>query len=253
MKNILSVMLVALFLVGCVTVTDRPGFKIDKKKALDSHIQLGMGYLRANNRESAKLNFKKALEIDSDSAEALTGFALIYQIEKDNELADKYFKKSLSADGKYSGGRNNYGSFLYGQQRYEDAYDQFKIAGADLDYGRRDIALVNQGRAALKLGRVDDAEKVLLQAAAINPMQADAYVELAELKFIQGDYNSAKMNIDRFGLIHQPTARSLLLGIKIEKLFFNKDKEASYVMALKNLYPHSKEYLEYQKMSSNND
>lgn len=253
MKNFLSVMFMSILLVGCVTTTTQSGFKVNKEKALESHIQLGIGYLREKNYESSRFNFNKALAIDSNSAAALNGLGMLYQNEKNPELADKYFRKSVSADSRYSVGRNNYGSFLFSQKRYEEAYKQFSIASADLAYERRDLALVNLGRAAMELGKTDEAEKVFTQSLAINSNQPDAYLALAELKFAQRDYSATKFNLDQFGSMRRHTPRSLLLGIKVEKIFDNKDKEASYAMALKNLYPYSTEYLEYKKMSSAND
>ncbi|HEY0894045.1 MAG TPA: type IV pilus biogenesis/stability protein PilW, partial [Cellvibrio sp.] len=40
---------------------------------------------------------------------------------------------------------------------------------------------------------------------------------------------------------------ALLLGIRLERVFGNKDKEASYLLVLKNRFPYSKEYLEYKQ------
>ncbi|HEY7884529.1 MAG TPA: type IV pilus biogenesis/stability protein PilW, partial [Cellvibrionaceae bacterium] len=49
----------------------------------------------------------------------------------------------------------------------------------------------------------------------------------------------------------RPVPQVLLLGIKIERIFGNNDKEASYALMLKNLYPYSPENLEYTQMQKN--
>jgi type IV pilus assembly protein PilF len=42
-----------------------------------------------------------------------------------------------------------------------------------------------------------------------------------------------------------------MLGIQLEKVFGNKDKEASLALILKNNFPYSKEYLEYKQKNFN--
>jgi len=44
------------------------------------------------------------------------------------------------------------------------------------------------------------------------------------------------------------SAEALWLGIQLERVFNNQDAEASWAIQLKNNYPYSKEYLEYQKL-----
>ena len=78
-----------------------------------------------------------------------------------------------------------------------------------------------------------------------------AAIELAELYFEDRVYPDAKKYLDIFGANSRQSARSLWLGIRLERIFGNKDKEASYALALKNLHPYSKEYLEYKRLQNN--
>jgi len=54
-----------------------------------------------------------------------------------------------------------------------------------------------------------------------------------------------------FESIADSSARSLMLGIRLERVFGNKDKEASLALRLKNKFPYSKELLDYQQKNSN--
>jgi type IV pilus assembly protein PilF len=73
------------------------------------------------------------------------------------------------------------------------------------------------------------------------------------MSFINQEYAEAKKHLDRYQALGQQSARALLLGIRLERVFGNKDQEASYLLVLKNRYPYSKEYLEYkQTMMYNN-
>lgn len=90
-------------------------------------------------------------------------------------------------------------------------------------------------------------------ALNLNPRLAPAAIELAEYSFAERDYASAKKYLDQFVRSNnRQTPRSLWLGIRIERIFGNKDKEASYALALKNMHPYSKEYLEYKNLIEEN-
>jgi type IV pilus assembly protein PilF len=73
-------------------------------------------------------------------------------------------------------------------------------------------------------------------------------IELALMQFDERDFESSKKNLDRYLEIAAASSKSLWLGIRIERIFGNKDKEASYALALKNLHPYSQEYLEYKNL-----
>lgn len=236
-----------LSLSACVTTLPGDVSKANLENARQTYVQLGLGYLRGGDRDAARQNFKKALEIDKNSPGALDGMALLYQLEAMDKKAEEYFKKAIRADRDYSRGRNNYGSFLYEQGRYQEAYDQFERAAANLEYDSRPIALMNLGRTALKLGDVDRAESALKHALSLDPKVTTAMVELADIYFSRQNYAEAKKYIDMYGQSTRHSARTLWLGIRLERIFGNRDKEASYALALKNLHPYSQEYLQYKQ------
>ncbi len=239
--------LAAMLLTGCVTTLDSPPQPVNLDKAENTHVQAGLGYLRQKDKESARRHFYKALKINSDSAGAYNGLALLYWMEKEPELADKDFRKALSIDPDMSQARTNYGSFLYSQGRYQDAAEQFERVARDYSYEGRHSALQNLGLTQLKQGKVDDAERTFKQVISVNARSAGAYLELADIYFQRQDFALAKQYLDQFGRLSRQSARSLWLGIRLERIFGNKDKEASYALALKNLHPYSEEYLQYKQ------
>lgn len=244
----LTVVLVLLLaMAGCVTTVSGGGAEKDLQSAMQTYVQLGLGYLRAGNRDSARLNFQKALEIDRRSPGANDGMAMLYQLEAMDELAEEHFKKAIRFDRNFSRARNNYGSFLYEKGRFEEAYEQFDKAAANLDYNGRPIALVNLGRTARKLGHMDRAEATFKHALALDSKLTIAMVELAEIYFQRENYSDAKRYLDMYGETTRHSARTLWLGIRLERIFGNRDKVASYALALKNLHPYSQEYLQYKQ------
>lgn len=237
----------AVLLSACVTnITGKALPTADKAKSIVSHVQLGMDYLRNRNLDLARNHFDKALRLDPTASGALNGRAVMYQLEGELDLAEENFLAALASEPESSQSRNNYGRLLYRQKRFEEAYEAFERVSRDLQYSARAGAMLNLGRAAKKVDNIDRAEAVFKQAVALEPSLTQAFVELADIKFNQKEYAESKHYLDRFTQSSKQTARSLWLGIRIEAIFGNKDKIASNVMALKNIFPYSKEYLEYQ-------
>ena len=50
---------------------------------------------------------------------------------------------------------------------------------------------------------------------------------------------------DRFSQLTEQNARSLLLGVRLAKVFEDRDKAASCGLQLKRLYPGTPEYQQY--------
>lgn len=239
-------------LTACVTERlDGKRRIVDKDEALKQHIQLVEGYVSLKNRESARHHIRKAMEINKDSPQVLGALALVYQLEGENKLAEETYKKAIRKNKHLSSIENNYGYFLYGLKRYEDALVQFEAAAANLDFDDRAAALVNVGRSSLLLGNKSRAKAAFEHAAILKPGFPDPFIELAGIYFSEQDYPKAKESLDKFMNLGQQTPRALLMAIRLERMFGNKDREASYVLVLKNRYPYSKEYLEYRQTLMN--
>ena len=248
LNNLILLPLLLSLLAGCVQTTYPKSKKVDKEKALESYITLGMAYLDRNDRDASRRNFEKALEIDGGSAEAHNGMGLLYELNGEIALSEKSFKRAIKEDRSFTQAKVNYGVFLYRLQRYQEAYDFFEKASKDLRYDRRALALAYVGQAAQKLNNGIRAKSAFEHALNIDNQLPLPMIELAQMSFEEQDYSSAKNYLDRYTRIAKPSPKSLWLGIRIERIFGNKDKEASYALALKNLHPYSKEYLEYKKL-----
>lgn len=253
MKHKLFTLLVYLFVIslsGCITVTDKPARKIDKRQVLESNVKLGMAYLEKDNRDSALLAFTRALKADKSSAEANLGMALIHQVNGEWDMAEERFQKALKsrADFSMAAVEFAYARFLMRKDQYSDAFIYFEKASKDLTYPQRARALFNVGLCLEQMGEEARAIASYEHALNINNRFAPAALELAHKKFATSAYPQAKRYLDIYTRNARQSARSLWLGIRIERIFENKDKEASYALALKNLHPYSREYLAYKKL-----
>jgi type IV pilus assembly protein PilF len=252
-KSVLICVLVSFLLVGCVSeqISGKAKTGPDKGKALELHIQMALGYVDKGNREAARHHLTKAFEIDKNSAAAINAMAMLYQLEGELPLAEEQFKLALKHDKNLTIAHNNYGIFLYNQKRYPEAYTQFELAAADLAYMNRSQALTNVGRAALKLNNEARAQAAFEHACILDKRNADAFIELADINFQKQEYADAKRNLDVYASLADHTPRSLMLGIRLERVFGNKDKEASLALILKNNFPYSKELLDYKQKNIN--
>lgn len=245
----------SFLMVSCTTTTTIDGVKeepVANSKILENRIQLALGYMSKGDHEGARIHLNKAMEVDSRSPELHDVWALLYQKEREFDEAEAHYKKALTYDPLFTRGRSNYGLFLLRQGRYEEAYQQFSIGAEDLGYPRRAEMFYKKGIAAVQLGKLAEAESTFTRAAVLNPQLSAAYLELAELAYNREDYPRAKQLLTEYNYSKKgPSPKELWLGVRLERSLGNKDAEASQGMALRNLFPDSRENQEYQSWLKN--
>ena len=135
-------------------------------------------------------------------------------------------------------------------------HDQWSHGSTEMDVsglmaGDYFVTVTDENNCLLELGKYSELN-ALADALVADESRADAnpriYYLVANSSFEEKDYSAAKRYLDQYLAIAKSSPKSLWLGIRIERIFNNKDKEASYILALKNLYPYSKEYLEYKTL-----
>ncbi len=243
------VFLLAVGLTGCVTSGEQDPLKTDKGRdeARDAYIQLGLGYLQRGNTEQAKVPLRQALEIDPSSADAHAALAVVFQTEMEPKLADEEYRKALASDSRNARVLNNYGGFLYEQKRYEEAYQRLLEASQDTLYPERSRVFENLGlvSASSSTNRAQ-AKQYFEKALRLNRNQPSVALEMADLLYKEREYVPARAYYELFAQGGGQNARSLLLGIRLAKVFEDRDTAASYGLQLKRLYPASPEYQEFQ-------
>lgn len=238
-----------LLLGGCVTEsTGKLPKTIDKEKQLQSLVDLGVGYLRNGDYGRAKENLNKALTIDPKSSLVHNTLAVVFQLEKEFDIAEVYFKNAIKYDPTFTRARNNYGAFLFERGRHQEAIDTLLVASEDRFYGNRSSVFENLGVAYQKMGNEMAAEEAYARAVALNPEQVRALLELANIRFEQRRYVEARELFRRYERVAPKSARSVWLCVRLAKVFENSNDEASCALALKNIFPASDEYKLYQEM-----
>ena len=241
-----------LLMSGCVSTTTG-GFaaKASPEEALEKRVALAREYIGKGLWEDAKRNLKMAQKIDGENSDVYEALALVYQSTGEYELAEESFKKAIRMDSGLSRARNNYAAFLaaylYSRGEFAAAVKQLEVVVEDALYPARPRAFTNLGLARLKVDDIAGAEEAFERAVAMERLNSFALLELAHLRFNAGDWARAKYYHDTYKLsVRQQSARALWLGIRIARQLDDRDAEASYGLALSNLYPQSEEYRAYK-------
>ncbi|MWV16603.1 type IV pilus biogenesis/stability protein PilW [Pseudomonas sp. L-22-4S-12] len=235
-------------LAGCVTtggMKDPLSTEEGRNQARDAYIQLGIGLLNQGTTEKAKEPLKSALELDPSSAEAHATLAVVFQREMESKLAEEHYRKAISLSSGESRILNNYGGFLFEQKRYQEAYDIYLKASEDTLYSERSRVFENLGLTALQLGKRDDAEHYFERSLRLNSQRPVSLLQMAQLNFDKKQYVPARSYYEGFSQLSGQTPQSLLLGIRLAKVFDERDLAASLGLQMKRLYPGTPEYQQY--------
>jgi type IV pilus assembly protein PilF len=235
-------------LAGCVRTggsVDPMSTKEGRDAARDAYVQLGIGHLTQGSTEKAKEPLRKALELDSSNAEAYGALAVVYQYEMEPELADDHYRKAISLSENDTRVRNNYGGFLFEQKRYQEAYAQYLKAAEDTLYGERSRVFENLGLTALQMGKRAEAKGYFEKALRLNNQRSVSLLQMSLLSFEEKNYVAARSYYANYGQQARQTPQSLLLGIRLAKVFEDRDQAASLGLQLKRLYPGTPEYQQY--------
>ncbi len=247
--NKIIILILVISLSACVTTKGKlfPS-KVSKEKAIESQVRIAITFLQDDEAEKAIYHLKEAIDLDPKSPRVHEVLALALEKTGDIEKADKHFKKMVRYDKSYTRGRANYGSYLIRRGDYLAAYREFKVVAEDIYYPNRAVVYQQLAICAEKLGKFEEVGPTYQKAVALDGNYTPALLELSYFKFNNKEYAEAQHYLDRYrSKVEKSSARALLLGIKLARIFEDKSSEASYTLALKNLYPKSKEYLEYIK------
>lgn len=210
-------------------------------KLAEVNVQLGIGYMRDGNLDTALKKLQKAVSLDDSYAPAHDALGVLYERLGENAKAARHFSRAVSLDPSNSGMLNNYGQFLCQNGQPEKAQELFKKAVSNPLYASPEVAYTNAGLCALTQKDPKSAETHFRSALTRNPKFAPALYEMADLSYEHHNYLSARGYLQRYLDVTKPTPQSLWLGIRVERQLGNQNAVSSYSMLLKNKFPDSEE------------
>jgi type IV pilus assembly protein PilF len=249
LRNLWVLVCLSLLLVGCVNVQKMEHEK-DIDDAVANRVKAAMEYLRYDQPNEAKRHLSDALAMRPKSPMVQNGLAMLYRYLQDPANEEKHLKLALKYDSSFAPAHNNYGIMLTSQKRYPEAIKQFEMAASDLDNASSGLAYANLGRCYELTGNQDKAIWAYQKSMLLNSAGPDIYLSLATIYFGRQDYASAQHYYDGYTKIQNPQGPDgLWLGIRLAAQANNRNAQASYELALKNLYPNSAQYQTWQKWS----
>ncbi|MDH3468158.1 MAG: type IV pilus biogenesis/stability protein PilW [Gammaproteobacteria bacterium] len=242
----LAVGLALILAAGCSTTKpSKPKWKPEER--VDVHVKLGWGYLQRGQLEIARQELERALELDSDHSRANHIMAILQIRLNNNAGADPYFARAVRNDPENIDARNDYGVYLCDVSRRDQGMQQFEDALASPLNRRREMTYL---RAATCLMAGTDwtlAETYLRNALNIQPRFADALYLMAQLKYREQNYMSARAHLQRYFDSGALNSQSLFLAVQVERNLGARDLESSYAKQLRLQYPKSQEAKELDR------
>lgn len=242
-KKISLCLVVCVFLVGCGSLPSQANEEAQKKNAAAANfnVQLGMGYLAQGDIQRSKRKLLLALQQAPDWPQALD--AMAYFLEKTGEpkKAEQYYLKAVKIAPHDGSALNNYGTFLCRSGHYSEANKQFIRAVQDPNYLSVAEAYENAGLCSLKIPDNNLASRYFDKAVLQDSQRPTAILELADLRYQQGDYLSANDYLRRYFNLLKPGPRVLLLKVRVAQKLGDRATAAQYSHLLKQQFPDSKE------------
>jgi type IV pilus assembly protein PilF len=210
-------------------------------EAVHANINLGVEYMRQGSYEKALERLERARQMDPGYHGTYNVLGMLYQQLGERETAERNFKRALSLNSSDPVTLNNYGQFLCSTGRRTEAETLFLRAATNPLYETPGIAYYNAGSCAALDGNIAAAENYYRRALELNPLMPEALIRMAEVSVESKNYLSGRGYLQRYLGVAKHTAKSLWLGIQIERELGDADTVSSYALLLRKNFPDSRE------------
>lgn len=220
----------------------------DNDRRARLRLELASGYFARGQHETALDEVKQAIAARPDDAEAYALRGLIYASLNRPVLAEESFKRALQIDPRHADVRHNYGWYLCQLQRWDESFAQFDAAIALPHYADTARSLLAKGVCEARSGRVAAAERTLTRAYELDPANAGAAFNLAEVLFGMGEYERARFYLKRINA--QPAsanAQTLWLAVRVEQRLGNAAGVRELGDELRHRFPQSPQTLRFEQ------
>ena len=222
-------------------------------RSAEVHSAIAAQYVRRGELDAAQRHAQIALDAEPRDGDALTIMAVVLQREGSRLnliKAEDFYKRAIAVTkgNDRAKAENNYAVFLSQQGRLEESLALFESAGSTLGYAGRSASLENLGRTALKLNRIEVAQRAFEGAIDADSGSLIARVELVDIYLSQSQTaRAAKLYNDYITLLgnNNMGARTLWQGIRIAQLRQDSIDLRRLGLLLTSSYPNSVEARRY--------
>lgn len=198
----------------------------------------GQAYREGDYRAAAD-HARAALKADPAHGAAHTVLGLVASASGDEQVAGGHYAKAAELDVDNGVALNNYGAWLCGNGRAQEALGWFERALGAPGYPEPEAALANLAGCALKAGRIDLVEPAARAALEIAPDSVVALQAMSEYNFNVGRHFEARAFSQRRLAAAPATPDALRLASQIEEKLGDTVAATRYVQRLKTEFPQA--------------
>lgn len=217
------------------------GDESDQRRRARIRLELGASYYQQGNYNVALEELRQALAIEPEYPQVHGMLGLVYMDLGDRSRAEESFQRALRLAPGDSELNNNYGWYLCQTGREKASIEFFLKAQRNPLYNTPARPLHNAGICSLRTGDVQAAETYFQRSFQLDPLNAVAMYNLAEIYLKRRDFERARFYSQRLGTTFEPSAQVLWLMLRVERAAGNRDGEASLGLQLRRRFPTSPE------------
>ena len=218
---------------------DDPNSRKSKTQAAEINTELALAYMRENNLSAARDKIEKALQQNPNTAKTQMAAGFVYDRLGDKKKASSHYEQAARLGKDNPDVLQNVGVHLCRTGNYKRGEEYLLQAATSPLYHTPAVAFTNAGRCARGDKRPKDAETHFRKALTVNPKQADALLQMAELTQEAGSGLQARAFLERYVAVAAANAPSLWLGRSIELGLGDTEQAARYAQRLKDEFPNS--------------
>jgi len=247
--KIVGLSLLSWLLTACAIGASDPD-KLDNQERAKSFTDVGIAHFKSRDNVSARNWLQKALSYDDKYARAYSVLASVFQSEKEYELAEQYFKKSITLEPNSAMFHNNYGAFLFARERYPEACVELEKATKDPFYNQRARALNNLGRCYAQIKQTVKAGDAYQRSVNLGGRSRFALLNLSKSLLEAGETFKSNAKYHEFlelvtaNQAHH-TPESLILGVQLARASGDLSQAVTYSLLLENMFPNN--YKEFKE------
>jgi tetratricopeptide (TPR) repeat protein len=166
----------------------------------DASYMLGRIYFQENRGDYAMAQFMRVLKLNPRSYKAHDNIALCYEAAGNAEMAIRHFLTAIKLvetdHPEYDWAYANLADLLLNEDDAEKAYNAATMAAKRNPYSARNFYL--GGKALMKLGRPEDAQKWLERSTQLDPSYPEPLYVLGQVYMKLGQREKAKATLAQF-------------------------------------------------------
>lgn len=216
-KKYLYIVGIIALLSGCASTNSGPKVQPDYERAYQDYLSLGAQYLQMGRYDLAEPKLKRAIEIDSEPAEAWNVLAVLYEEKGDIASGYQVYEKLTTSHPDYALGFVNFATFLckYNREPERQALYQ-RMRAKDQTFAT--LSYITEGNCARERGNSAGAVVAYQKALGHDRYAAGALLPLSEIALEQGNANAALQYLRVIHTYVGYSPESIMLGIQAAQM-----------------------------------